>query len=369
MPDATPVLVPRESANDEFSVIVEWCIDSGASVKEGDVIAVLENTKAAFELAAEQAGYVHYRFEPNDKVAVGEPIAYISADADFVIPDATPAPPAPAAEAAPGSRRASAKAARLMRDHGLSLDDFPDLEMVREADVEARIKHPAPATPAAPPAPATAPDPDLPFHALPQAPSKVFEIAQLRAASAEAIPSMVCVPVEAAPVAKRLAALAEQGGAITTLELAIHCCAGLLPEHPHFNAFCRDDRPFEYEQVNVGFAVNLGRGLKVPVITEANTKTLTDIAVEVKDLVLNYARNQLDASALRGGTFTITDLSLLDVSFFAPVLGRDQSAILGICAPPPGGDSFNLVLTFDHRLADGMEAARFLTDLRERLAG
>jgi len=363
MAEATPVIVPRESANDEFSVIVEWCVESGASVKEGDVIAVLENTKAAFELAAEQAGFIHYRYAPNDKVAVGKPVAYISADADFVIPDAVPPAP-PAGAVAGGSRRASAKAARMMREHGLNLDDFPGVEVVREADVEARIKTLEPSA-----SPAAAAAPDLPFRPLAQPPSKVFEIAQLRAAGAEAIPSTVCVPIPAAPVANRLAALAEEGCAVTTLELAIHACAGLLPDHPQFNAFCRDDRPFEYEHVNIGFAVNLGRGLKVPVIADANRKRLTDIAVEVKDLVLGYARNQLDAKALSGGTFTVTDLSLLDVSFFVPVLPRDQSAILGICATPAGGDSFNLILTFDHRVADGMEAARFLTDLRERLEG
>ena len=63
----------------------------------------------------------------------------------------------------------------------------------------------------------------------------------------------------------------------------------------------------------------------------------------------------------------MTDLSLLHVSFFLPVLPRDQAAILGICAPAPGSPAFNLVLSFDHRLADGMAAARFLNDLREVL--
>ena len=77
-------------------------------------------------------------------------------------------------------------------------------------------------------------------------------------------------------------------------------------------------------------------------------------------------RDELTIDDVTGGTFTITDLSGEGVVHFVPVLNERQSAILGLCAARSDG-SRDLVLTFDHRLSDGMRAARFLAALRARL--
>jgi hypothetical protein len=91
----------------------------------------------------------------------------------------------------------------------------------------------------------------------------------------------------------------------------------------------------------------------------------------MQDLVVSYLGDALPVEALSGGTFTLTDLSGEGVIAFHPLINRGQSAILGICAealPPGGGEgTFNLVLAFDHQLAEGRAAARFLGDLRDRL--
>jgi pyruvate dehydrogenase E2 component (dihydrolipoamide acetyltransferase) len=364
VPDLHVVRAPRQSANDEFAVVVEWSVPSGSRVREGDVIAILETSKASFELEADRSGFVRYSLEPHDKVMIGDAVAFIGAEADFEIPEPVEATPPPDSTDT-GGRRATAKAARLMRAHDLTLDDFPDLAVVREDDVHKRIQ----TTGAGGPATGSPPQSDVPFAPLSQSASKAFEVAQLKAASAQSIPSSVSVPVTLAPAAARLAALSEEVGNVTFLELAIHAAAKLLPKHPQFNAFSQNDRGFGYEQVNIGFAVNLGHGLKVPVIAGADGKTLQEVAGAVMDLVLRYARDELNAEELNRGTFTVTDLSTLGVPFFIPVLPRDQSAILGLCAPAPDGNHFNLVLTFDHRLADGIEAARFLNDLRQEMEG
>ncbi|MBU2652677.1 MAG: 2-oxo acid dehydrogenase subunit E2, partial [Bacteroidetes bacterium] len=84
---------------------------------------------------------------------------------------------------------------------------------------------------------------------------------------------------------------------------------------------------------------------------------------------LEYHEGSLPAAALQDGTFTVTDLSGEDVFSFRPVINHRQSAILGVGAEQPlGGERvFQLSLTFDHRLTEGREAARFLRALRERL--
>jgi pyruvate/2-oxoglutarate dehydrogenase complex dihydrolipoamide acyltransferase (E2) component len=106
----------------------------------------------------------------------------------------------------------------------------------------------------------------------------------------------------------------------------------------------------------------------VPVVKDAARLSLRDVAVAVRDLTLRYMRDELAIQDVTGGTFTITDLSGEGVVHFLPVLNDRQSAILGLCAER-GGTTRDLVLTFDHRLSDGMRAARFLNALRARLEG
>jgi 2-oxoglutarate dehydrogenase E2 component (dihydrolipoamide succinyltransferase) len=148
--------------------------------------------------------------------------------------------------------------------------------------------------------------------------------------------------------------------------------ARLLRKYPAFNAYHDDGVAYYYDEVNVGFAVDAGRGLKVPIIREADRKGVVAIGSEMRDLVVSYLGDRLPVEALSGGTFTLTDLSGEGVVAFHPLINRGQAAILGVCAEvfPPGSreGTFNLVLAFDHQLAEGRSAARFLGDLRDRLA-
>jgi pyruvate/2-oxoglutarate dehydrogenase complex dihydrolipoamide acyltransferase (E2) component len=147
--------------------------------------------------------------------------------------------------------------------------------------------------------------------------------------------------------------------------------ARLLRKYPAFNAYHDDGVAHHYDEVNVGFAVDAGRGLKVPVVRQADRKGVDAIGSEMRDLVVGYLGDALPVEALSGGTFTLTDLSGEGVVAFHPLINRGQSAILGLCAEAfPGGGregTFNLVLAFDHQLAEGRAAARFLGDLRDRL--
>jgi pyruvate/2-oxoglutarate dehydrogenase complex dihydrolipoamide acyltransferase (E2) component len=166
--------------------------------------------------------------------------------------------------------------------------------------------------------------------------------------------------------ARRQAAIGESATAVFVFEVA-----RLLRKYPTFNAFYADDLIYLYEDVNVGFAIDAGRGLKVPVIHHADCKTIAEIAGEMRELLVGYLDDQLPVEALAGGTFTITDLSGEGVFAFHPLINRGQSAILGIgsevFAPGARGGLFNLILSFDHQLSEGRTAARFLNELRQRL--
>jgi 2-oxoglutarate dehydrogenase E2 component (dihydrolipoamide succinyltransferase) len=162
---------------------------------------------------------------------------------------------------------------------------------------------------------------------------------------------------------------AAEHGPVSLLECCIYETARLLTEWPELHGFHVDRRAWSYRSPAIGFAVNLGRGLRVPIVKDAASLSLREVAQAVRDLSLRYLRNELTIDDVTGGTFTITDLSGEGVVHFVPVLNERQSAILGLTAERGGARTRDLVLTFDHRLSDGMRAARFLGALRDRLEG
>jgi pyruvate/2-oxoglutarate dehydrogenase complex dihydrolipoamide acyltransferase (E2) component len=153
----------------------------------------------------------------------------------------------------------------------------------------------------------------------------------------------------------------------------IYETARLLRKYPHLNAFYSNGKVNLYQEVNVGFAVDAGHGLKVPVIRNTDAKGIPEIAREMQDLIADYLNDEIPPASLAGSTFTVSDLSGEGVFLFYPLLNQRQGATLGVGGEffPPGSPlgMFNMVLSFDHQLSEGREAARFLNDLRQRLNG
>jgi 2-oxoglutarate dehydrogenase E2 component (dihydrolipoamide succinyltransferase) len=357
MHDAIVIPVPRVNPNDDLAVVVRWHADAGTWVESGVLLLTLETTKATFDVHAPAAGYLFYSAAPQARVDVGQAVAWISA---------TPEPPAeavatpghaatgPAAVPGAGDARFTRKALRRLREAGVAPESFPERAgVVREEDVEAFLRE------------RTTPPNREDVSPLPQAASKFIEIEQLRAAHREAITSAVSVAVDQRLVTARLRP--PGAPAMTLLELAIHRTAALLGRYPELNGYFAEDRAWSYAEVSIGFAVNLGRGLRVPVVRRADQLTLAATGEAVRGLSLRYFREELSPADLTGGTFTVTDLSTQGVVSFLPVINRRQAAILGICAARPGTHHFDLTLVFDHRMTDGMQAATFLDELRREL--
>src|SRR5439155_1406804 len=144
----------------------------------------------------------------------------------------------------------------------------------------------------------------------------------------------------------------ELGGSAAAI--FVYETARLLRKYPVLNAFHEEGKINYYEDVNVGLAIDAGRGLKVPAICHADKKGLVEITHEIEDQVLNYLDDKLSPAMLAGGTFTITDLSGDEVVSFHPLINQGQAAILGVGAeyyrPGRGEGFFNLILAFDHQL-------------------
>jgi pyruvate/2-oxoglutarate dehydrogenase complex dihydrolipoamide acyltransferase (E2) component len=204
------------------------------------------------------------------------------------------------------------------------------------------------------------------YEPLEQSPSKLIEAARLADVYRAVVPSLVTVPFSAARARERLAVLAGSIGPVTLLERVICETAATLADYPDLNGFFTRGRGWKYKDIAVGFAVNAGRSLRVPVVRNTARLSQLEVCRGVRDLTLRYFREELSMQDVSGGTFTVTDLSSVGVTYFVPVLNDRQAAILGLCAADVSGQQ-NLVLAFDHRMSDGMRAASFLNEVRERL--
>ncbi len=364
MPETSPVLVPQMNANDDHAVIVAWHVCTGASVTTGQVIATLETTKSAFDVSAHRDGFIAYTERVKSIVAVGVPLAWISDEANAPIPRA-------GSEESTGARgigmagdgRFTRKALRRLRELGLEATSFEGIGRIDVAEVEKIAAARRPSVQSASELRSTPENCDP----IDESPSKLMEALRLSETYRAVVPSLVAVPVSSELVQEHLRNLAGAIGPITYLELVMREAALLLSGYPDLNGYFAEGRGWRYREVSIGFAVNAGRGLRVPVVRRADELSQLEVARAVRELTLRYFRGELAMQDITGGTFTVTDLSQLGVTNFIPVINERQAAILGLCAERPGTGYRDIVLCFDHRISDGARGGAFLGELRERL--
>jgi pyruvate dehydrogenase E2 component (dihydrolipoamide acetyltransferase) len=164
---------------------------------------------------------------------------------------------------------------------------------------------------------------------------------------------------------------------ITYTDILVKAVANALRRHPIVNSRIEGDRIKLLKEVNVGVAVALEEGLIVPVIRDADMKTIRDTACCRKQLVEKARRGELLTREVSGGTFTVSNLGMFGIDVFAPIINPPESAILGVGrilqkAVVIDGEvtvrpMMTLSLVFDHRVMDGAKAAQFLKTITEVL--
>lgn len=162
---------------------------------------------------------------------------------------------------------------------------------------------------------------------------------------------------------------------ITLVDLLLRALADTLSDHHTFNATFEDGTHRLYEEQNIGVAVEIDAGLVTPVLTDVGSKSLAAIHEERQELVSRMQAGDYTMSDFQGGTFTVTNLGPLGVDSFTPIINPPEVAILGVgCIKPrPRPDNGDIAfrrqlpldLSFDHRVVDGADAARFLDTLTE----
>jgi pyruvate dehydrogenase E2 component (dihydrolipoamide acetyltransferase) len=178
--------------------------------------------------------------------------------------------------------------------------------------------------------------------------------------------------------------LAREGVKLTYLPFFAKAAIDALKQHPKLNANI-DTEAGEvtyFDRENIAFAVDTERGLLTPVVKDAGDLSVAGLAKKIADLAERTRTNKITPDDLTGGTFTITNLGTFGALFDTPIINQPQVAILGpgavvkrpvVIDDPNLGETIavrymvNLALTYDHRLVDGADAGRFLSDVKGRL--
>jgi pyruvate dehydrogenase E2 component (dihydrolipoamide acetyltransferase) len=421
------LVMPRLSDTMEEGTIGRWLKAEGDEIHEGEVIAEIETDKATMEFQAYSDGtLLKILVSDGETAPLGSPIAIVGEAGETVPDDAAPEPrkkekkakaeePRPAepaqAPAPPPSQPAVAASgngrgggtvlkvspiARRMADEaGLDLTRIagtgsgPEGRIVK-ADVERMLaRGGAVAAQATSALVATAPAAAQPVAAITEA--EVRELTpMLKAVASRMAQSKQTVPhfyltseidmTRAAELRRELNdAISASGEKVSVNDLIMRAAAMALVEHPQAHRSYVDGRHVYHPHANVGMAVALDDGLIVPVVSDADTKTVRQIARETRDLASRARSGGLKQREIEGGTFTVSNLGMLDVSTFAAIINPPESGILAVGAVVERAvvrdgqivarSMMDATLAVDHRACSGADGARLLQTIKRLLQG
>ncbi|HEX4208227.1 MAG TPA: dihydrolipoamide acetyltransferase family protein [Ktedonobacteraceae bacterium] len=419
------VNMPRLSDTMEEGTITRWLKKPGDEVKRGDILAEVETDKANMEIEAYDNGVLEQiSVHEGEAAPIGQVIATIGSGAGAAAkqqPTATKqearpevkqevgagakaapaqataaqtstvsAAPAPDSETSRhnGTLKVSPLARRMAEEHSIDLASIngsgPGGRIVRD-DIEDYLDQQRQATPAQP----TAPAPQITATGAQPADSEVVKLTQMQKTVARRLTeSKQTVPhfyvsteidmTAALELRQKLnAALSEEGVKISVNDMIVRAAALALEKFPEVNSSYVDSQFLRHQHINIGMAVDVPGGLLVPVLRDVNSKGLRTIARESKALIEKARAGKLVLTDFQGGTFSISNLGMMDVSDFIPVINPPEAAILAVASTrktfvPVDGqpvlrDIMKVTVSADHRIIYGATVARFLQEVKRLL--
>jgi pyruvate dehydrogenase E2 component (dihydrolipoamide acetyltransferase) len=386
------VIMPALEVAQETGKLVAWLKNEGDSVQKGELLLEIETDKAVMEVEAEADGILTgVVARPGEEFPVGHVIAWIlspgesiphegNGEAEAEAPNATPAtaaalaPETVAEQIAAHASQISPKARRLAKEAGIDISKVkgtgPGGEILA-SDIRDAIEAQAQPAASVPVAPAAAESEPL---------SSIGRLmAERTTQSWTTVPHFfVEREVDAGGLNRVRAILGpaiEQAHSVklTHTDLLIALVARTLLKHPRLNASWIDNGIQLNSSVNISIAMAVEDGVVAPVVTNAHTAPLSEIAKLRRELTERARAGRLRMTDLTGGTFTISNLGMFQVDSFSAIITPPQVAIVAVGAikdrvvPIEGGvgvrPTLRLTISADHRIADGAKAAAFLKDL------
>ena len=420
--DAQDIVLPSLGESITEGTVTRWLKAIGDTVAVDEPLLEVSTDKVDTEVPSSVAGVLQeILVQEDESVEVGAVLARVGSGA--VAPAAPAAPVAPAAVVTPAAPAAAAAAPaapaaapqpaaptpaapasnpnyvtpivrKLASDLNVNLESVTGTGVggrIRKEDVIAAAPKPA-ATPAPAAAPAVAAA--AAAHEVSDLRGTRQKMSRLRKVIAErAVASLqataqltTMVEVDVTRVAKLRQAkkdefLQKTGNKLSFMPFFAIAAAEALQSYPIINSTVEDNEIVYPSTENIAIAVDTERGLLTPVLRDAGAKNISQIAADIADLAARTRDNKLTPDELSGGTFTLTNTGSRGALFDTPLVFLPQSAILGTGAvvkkpgvvSTPEGDAIAirsmvyLALSYDHRTIDGADAARFLSQMKQRL--
>lgn len=431
---AHKIFMVRMGQTMKEGTVVQWFKEDGETVRAGDNLYEIEYDKATANIQSSHDGILKIQVQAGETVPVSTVVGSIVEPGENASAEAAPAPAAQAPKTTPEASaegvRASLSVKRMARQMGIDITKvIPGVSgRITQEDLE---KYAA-GTPAAEPKaePQTAAgvkaspmakrlaeehgidlqqvqpsDPSgritkedvqrhressaaqVPVAVVPAAGEKAVPMSGMRKAIARnMVKSYFECPVvtystdadmsEMIKLRSELnEELAPRGVKLSITDLLIKAAAKALQAKPHINVSLDGDTVLYKSEINIGIAVALENGLVVPVVRNADTMRLEEISQKTKELIGKCKDGRVTSADMSGGTFTITNLGMLEIDMFTPIINLPQCAILGIGRTVAKPVAVNgeiavrpmmvLSLTADHRVVDGAPAAEFLVELKK----
>jgi 2-oxoglutarate dehydrogenase E2 component (dihydrolipoamide succinyltransferase) len=403
--------------------VTRWLKNVGDSVAVDEALLEVSTDKVDTEIPSPVAGtLISIDVAVDSTVPVGARLAVIggavAAPAATPTPQPVAAPVAPVVVAAPTPPPAAPVAAapvaaapvaqpqdsyitpivrKLASELGVNLATVKPTGIggrIRREDVEAAAKPAtsAPVTSAAPSAPRTSsPVATSPLRGTTVTMSRLRKVIAARMVESLAVSAQLTtvIEVDVTKIARlrdraKASFEAREGVKLSFLPFFSVAVCEALKQHPVLNSSVEGDQIIYHGAEHLGIAVDTERGLLVPVIANAGDLNMGGVARKISDLAARTRDNKVNPDELSGGTFTITNTGSRGALFDTPIINQPQVAILGLGAivkrpmvvrGEDGGETIAirsmvyLALSYDHRVVDGADAARFLVTLKERLEG
>jgi pyruvate dehydrogenase E2 component (dihydrolipoamide acetyltransferase) len=387
----TEVIMPKMGQTMEKGKIIKWLKNEGDKVERGEPLLEIETDKTTIEVEARGSGTLRKIIaQEGEDAPIATIIAYIAQEGESLQEDSSKLGPSPPKttiktksvepgvsamrEAKPAGRiRASPLAKKIAEEKGVDLAHVtgtgPAGRITKQDILDYFARKPV------------------------EEPSPQFRIAPMssmrRAIAGKMVESKTHAPhfyvsmdidmTEAAKMRKKLIPTlqAETGVRLSFTHLLVRAVAMALEEYPQLNSTFEEDNIRLWKDINIGIAVSLEDGLIVPVVRKAHTRNLTEIAVEASRLAARAREKRLREDEFYGGTFTISNMGALDVESFIAIINVPETAILAvgrIADKPAVADGqitirklMTATLSADHRVVDGVLAARFLQRVKDLL--
>jgi len=378
------IKVPLLAVNDTTLTVVDLAFQSGQRVKKGDVILVFETSKTTYDVVAEADGFIQYLCEEGRDYQVDEIVSKIFSS-ETEIQKGTATEKSDGFQPAvlqkniskvtdwEGKTMFSLEAVRLIESLNIDRSVFRGRDFVSRHDVEELkgLNGAANKKTMQKPAAAKQNKPALPVDN-----SKVI-VEKLSSVKKREIEYLS--EVQSTGLTSTINSIVETEGIFVQLNrslkyfknsllpVIIYETGRLLKKFPALNAYFTGDGIAYYNDVNVGFAIDIDKGLKVLKVNGSAEKGIADIEEDIMMLSNRYLDDTLKIDDLTDISFTITDLSSEGVAFFRPLVNMMNSAILGVSAIDEKLQRCILSCTFDHRVTEGKQVAIFLKELKDRL--